>query len=60
MGLEGTGDGFRVLGPGRVRGGVRRRAVGGVRGKGIRGRRRVVDAPDRGVVEWHRVEVFRG
>ena len=61
MGLEGKGGGYRVLVSGRVRGRspAARRLVG-LRGKGIRGPRRVADAPDRGVVEWHRVEVFRG
>ena len=42
-------------------GGVRLRGGWwGCGGKGIRGPRRVADAPDRGVVEWHREEVFRG
>ena len=61
MGLEGWGGGFRVLVSGRVRGRspAARRLVG-LRGKGIRGPVRVADAPDRGFVAWHRVEVFRG
>ena len=61
MGLEGKGGGFRVLVSGRVRGRTpaARRLVG-LREKGIPGSCKEVDAPDPGVVEWHRVVVFRG
>ncbi len=61
MGLEGKGGGYRVLVSGRVRGRspAARRLVG-LRGRAIRLPVRAKDAPDRGVVEWHRVEVFRG
>ena len=61
MGLEGKGGGYRVLVSGRVRGRspAARRLVG-LRGRAIRLPVRARDAPDRGVVEWHRVEVFRG
>ena len=61
MGLEGKGGGFRVLVSGRVRGRspAARRLVG-LRGRAIRLPVSAKDAPDSGVVEWHRVEVFRG
>ena len=61
MGLEGKGGGYRVLVSGRVRGRspAARRLVG-LRGRAIRLPVSAKDAPDRGVVEWHRVEVFRG
>ena len=61
MGLEGKGGGFRMLVSGRVRGRspAARRLVG-LRGRAIRLPIRAVDAPDRGFVEWHRGEVFRG
>ena len=59
MGLEVKGGGFRILVSGRVRGRspAARRLVG-LRGRGIRLPVRAKDAPDRGFVEWHRVEVF--
>ena len=61
MGLEGKGLGFRILVSGRVRGrSPAVRGLVGLRGRAIRLPASAGDAPDRGVVEWHRVEVFRG
>ena len=61
MGLEGKGGGFRILVSGRVRGrSPDARRLVGLRGKGIRLPVRAKDVPDRGFVEWHRGEVFRG
>ena len=61
MGLEGKRDEYRVLVSGRVRGRspAARRLVG-LRGRAIRLPVRAKDAPDRGFVEWHQGEVYRG